>query len=154
MTSKLRRLARLRRGRWLSLLKAYWYLGVAWWELHVMRRTLQPWLSSPAATHTPVLGAAVGEGLPWRAAADIATASRYPCQWANCLQRALALCLWLRAHDLPSAIDVGVRKDGPRLEAHAWVRLHGAILGDGPGSENPFIRLQEPRELISGPRGP
>lgn len=45
---------------------------------------------------------------------------------AHCLARALALRWWMRHHQRPAALAIGVRKDEQgKLHAHAWVELNG-----------------------------
>ncbi len=48
----------------------------------------------------------------------------------RCLTRSIALHRLLRRDRLPAEIRVGVRRDGATLVAHAWVELHGQVLGD------------------------
>jgi len=39
----------------------------------------------------------------------------------TCLERATVLQTWLAAHDHPVDIVVGVRSDGGKMAAHAWI---------------------------------
>jgi hypothetical protein len=60
---------------------------------------------------------------------------------AHCLHRSLTLHHWLRGEGLPSTLQVGVRKDGDALRAHAWIELGGAAVDDEPASVAAFSRL-------------
>jgi hypothetical protein len=73
----------------------------------------------------------------------IEVASRYYPVPARCLHRSLTLHRWLSREGLPSAIRIGVRKDGATLNAHAWVELGGHIVNDVPAAVAPFALLTE-----------
>ena len=47
---------------------------------------------------------------------------------ATCLSQALAADAMLRRAGRTPALHIGVAKDGPALEAHAWLELDGAVL--------------------------
>ena len=49
---------------------------------------------------------------------------------ANCLQQSLVLWWLLRRQEITSELRIGVRKEGSRLEAHAWVEFLGAVLNE------------------------
>lgn len=61
---------------------------------------------------------------------SIGVASRYPFTWARCLQRSLALLWWLGSRGVGAELQIGVRKDGRELQAHAWVEYQGMVLND------------------------
>lgn len=48
----------------------------------------------------------------------------------SCLPRSLTLWWLLRRQGLPAELRIGVRREGDRLEAHAWVEQDGVVLGD------------------------
>lgn len=48
---------------------------------------------------------------------------------ATCLPQALLLHAALRRQGLAPVLQIGVRKDGTALDAHAWVELEGVALG-------------------------
>ena len=77
-----------------------------------------------------------------------AAALRGPCR-AACLPRAVTIWWLLRRRGLGSDIRFGVRRDGDRLEAHAWVEFRGRDLGDGPEGSRSFVRLE--RRVASAP---
>lgn len=59
-----------------------------------------------------------------------------------CLARALALHRLLgRAGVDGGRIRIGVRPEGPRLRAHAWVEVHGAALGEDGRRARGFLPL-------------
>jgi Transglutaminase-like superfamily len=49
---------------------------------------------------------------------------------ATCLEESLALWYLLRAGGLQPKIRIGVRKNGGKFEAHAWVEQDGAPLNE------------------------
>jgi hypothetical protein len=49
---------------------------------------------------------------------------------ANCLQQSIILCWFLRRQGIKSHLRIGVRKEGSRLEAHAWVEFLGVPLNE------------------------
>jgi hypothetical protein len=65
-----------------------------------------------------------------------------------CLVRAIALRELLEAHAiLGSQIRVGVRQQGGRFNAHAWVRWGDRILGDKPEHVATFTEVDDIRVL-------
>jgi hypothetical protein len=50
---------------------------------------------------------------------------------ANCLVRSMTLWWMLRLDGVDGELRIGARKEGSRLEAHAWVELGGQVLNDG-----------------------
>ncbi len=141
MLRRARRLANLRPKDWLGLAQAYCYLLVAGWHLHVRRRRLDRWLMDGTPVPLPPAGP---EGAPFAdfAAWCVGVAARRPFRWARCLQRSLALCLWLEARGMSPALRIGVRKDGDRLGAHAWVECQGRVVNEGPMVEQEFALLR------------
>jgi hypothetical protein len=65
-------------------------------------------------------------------AVPIADAVRRAARWvpgARCLEQALAAHTLLRRHGHPAELRIGAaRSPDGRLEAHAWVELHGRVL--------------------------
>jgi hypothetical protein len=58
------------------------------------------------------------------------TASRLP--WhTTCLVRAVAAKWMLRRRRVPSTLYLGVRRSGPGLSAHAWLRAGSSIITGG-----------------------
>jgi Transglutaminase-like superfamily len=48
----------------------------------------------------------------------------------TCLPRSLTLWWLLRRHDVENELRIGVRKEGERIVAHAWVVCHGIVIGE------------------------
>ena len=57
-------------------------------------------------------------------------AARYSPLRPNCLVRSLTLWWLLRRQGVASELHIGVRKQGDKLEAHAWLEWQGAVLND------------------------
>lgn|GEM_PF-731753 len=67
-----------------------------------------------------------------RQALAVHRAARYGVFRPRCLTRAIALERMLVRRGLPATVQIGVRREAGALEAHAWVELHGRVLGDHP----------------------
>ena len=52
--------------------------------------------------------------------------------WAfvTCLPRSITLWWLLRRRGIATELQVGVRKNGESIEAHAWVVCHGKVIGE------------------------
>jgi len=50
----------------------------------------------------------------------------------NCLERSLVLWALLNQRGIVSELRFGVRRDGTRLDVHAWVEYEGVVLNDRP----------------------
>lgn len=59
----------------------------------------------------------------------------------RCLQRSLALQLFLRRQGIDAELRIGVQKDKDRLQAHAWVEAAGSPIGETPAIESRFLPL-------------
>lgn len=60
---------------------------------------------------------------------------------APCLERSLVLWWLLRQRGVGATLQIGVRKEAERLEAHAWVELDGVVLNDRPDIAGLFAPL-------------
>ena len=60
----------------------------------------------------------------------VRAAARYGIGQPNCLKVSLALWWLLARQGIASDLRVGVRKDGEKLEAHAWVECGGVALNE------------------------
>lgn len=58
-----------------------------------------------------------------------AAAARGPYR-ANCMKRSLVLWVFLRRDGFDSSLVIGVRKQGEKFDAHAWVEYDGVVLND------------------------
>lgn len=64
----------------------------------------------------------------------------------KCLVRSMALHRMLERSGIDgSVIRIGVRREGDKLLAHAWVECMGVTLIDSPSAVAPFSRLTEAR---------
>lgn len=59
---------------------------------------------------------------------------------ATCLRQALLVHWLLRRRGFSPELKLGVRKDADTFDAHAWVELQGAALGQGELAHMPFAR--------------
>ena len=143
MRTTLRKLARLTPSDWWGLNIAYLYLIWAGWRLFVRRDKLErwvlkgpkPWLQKPLEiSERRVLARRAG----W-----INTTARYSMPWARCLQRSLALCLWLNRQGFEPELKIGVRKNGAALAAHSWVEYGGEVINDSPNAPVRFMTMTE-----------
>ena len=60
----------------------------------------------------------------------------------RCLQRSLALQLVLRRRGVATELCIGVRREGARLLAHAWLDHEGVPLGEPEGCADRFAPLR------------
>ena len=113
-----------------DIVRAYRYLVGAGWKLFVRRESSDVWLArwSEAATASSPDSTAILAAK--RAARWSNTAARYPFPWARCLQRSLALSMWMDAKELSPVLRIGVRKSPTGIDAHSWVEFNDEILND------------------------
>ena len=62
----------------------------------------------------------------------------------NCLERSMLLWWLLRRAGIEGELHIGARKNGSRLEAHAWVELEGEVLNDSPEVHKHYARFDGP----------
>lgn len=105
---------------------AYRYLLVAGWMLFVRKETPDTWLSRFDGQGSSAQDAHFAK----RAARWTNTSARYPFPWARCLQRSLALSLWMDDNGLNPVLKFGVRKTADGIDAHSWVEYQGEVLND------------------------
>jgi hypothetical protein len=86
-----------------------------------------------------------------RIAALVAIAARHGPFRASCLPVSVTLQRLLRERGIDAQLHVGVRKNGDRLEAHAWVEREGTVLLDTSGAGEPFIPFERPIAPAAGP---
>ncbi len=54
------------------------------------------------------------------------------CFWhPTCLPQALAAMWMLRRVNIPANLQLGVKKSGPAIEAHAWLEIHEQVIIGG-----------------------
>jgi hypothetical protein len=161
------RLEALDPRNWGDIARAYRYLIAAGWRIFVRRERVDEWPSvaraGAAAKAAPPVGGAVAapaasaaaESAAGEAAAEATriarsarwtnTAARYPVPWARCLQRSLALCLWLEDLNMAPALRFGVRKSVKGkggIDAHAWVEYEGRVVNDSDQVSGVFATLE------------
>jgi len=90
-------------------------------------RTLRwvEWSAQGAALTVDPESVVLGE-----AARGLARVRRYTPWTGRCLARALSLWWILRRRGLAASLNLGVRRTGNALEAHAWVVSAGRVIGD------------------------
>lgn len=90
----------------------------------------------------PVDGAAAELRVAERWAVAVRRAARYALSRPNCFARSLALDWLLRRVGVRSSqVHFGVRAGEPGFEAHAWVTVAGAVVGDDPGFVSRFREI-------------
>lgn len=141
--SKILRILKLRPSGWFALSTAYMYLMQAGWYVHIRQTRLERWLRPPSACDNARILSHSDVKMAYRLAWYVDVASRHPFRWARCLQRSLALCLWMEQRGLEPSLQIGVRKEEKTLKAHAWVELNGKTLNDGPMVESDFAKLRQ-----------
>ncbi len=62
---------------------------------------------------------------------------------AGCLPRSLVLERCLQRAGAPAELRIGVRLEEGRFDAHAWVEVDGAPVGEPEGVELRFARLED-----------
>ncbi len=129
MTRTLRRFATLRPGDVADIARAYGHLVRAGWRLFVARDTGSRWLRE-CTGEADRLPAPEENAWVERAARWTNSAARRPLPWARCLQRSMALCMWMESRGLTPTLRLGVRKEGHGIDAHSWVEFNGRIVND------------------------
>ena len=143
------KLARLSPADWRGLGVAYLYLLWAGWRMFVRREKLDRWIV-PAPLPAPKRPLTAAERrVELRRARIVNLAANRPRVWARCLQRSLALCLWMERKGYQPEIKIGVIKEGGELTAHAWVEYLGEVLNEDPERLAAFTFLESaPRDLV------
>jgi hypothetical protein len=86
---------------------------------------LQKFLSLPS--HTVDISTSGSADLTVRM---VRAATRHTLGRATCLEESLALSWLLGRQGIASELRVGVRKDGEKFEAHAWIERDGVALNE------------------------
>ena len=63
----------------------------------------------------------------------LAAARRIPLP-GNCLERSLTLWWLLARRGIATQLRIGARKEGAKLEAHAWIERNGTAMGEPEGT--------------------
>lgn len=83
-----------------------------------------------------------------RAAWLVDVASRRFSTDASCLVRSIALWWLLRRRGIPVEIRIGVRRQGERFEAHAWVEHFDCVLNDDADVADRFAPFETLESLF------
>jgi hypothetical protein len=76
-------------------------------------------------------------------------AARYGLVQPTCLEKSLALWWFLGRRGMASSLRIGTRKDGGRLEAHAWIEFGGSALNETSGSLRSYAPFDAPLPALS-----
>jgi hypothetical protein len=60
----------------------------------------------------------------------------------RCLERAVVLSRLLRRRRIPTKLQIGVKKSGQQLEAHAWVEYQGRPLNSSAEQCSEYLPLE------------
>lgn len=90
-------------------------LRAAWWALRTVRKAKRDLRTHGLATTV----APPPAGLPWSSRPGVyGVLHRLE---PTCLERALVLQSWLKAHRVERDVVIGVRKEDGAVKAHAWI---------------------------------
>jgi hypothetical protein len=123
------------------MLSAFGFVRSQQW----LSRLVRPLRTDPATTRTPDDAAR----LTWA----VQTAARGLPDQFTCLPQALSLWLLLARRGQVAHIHFGVRMAASGVEAHAWVELDGAVLGQTAAHQSQFVALRPNRPDQSVQRG-
>ena len=117
------------------VLEAWFLLGLARVAIRLVPfRDLARWMGGVKGEAAPI-PCANPDGAR-QVALAIARASRTPPWTSNCLVQAIAGHCMLRRRGIASTLTLGVIKQGPALEAHAWLRAGDLIVTGESGAFN------------------
>ncbi len=108
--------------------------GFARLSNHLERRR-EPPRSGHGETSRPV-AEVLGD---WVRAVDVA--ARHHLYPMRCVPRSLALRAFLAEEGIATELRIGVRKEGERLAAHAWIEHRGTPIGESPTVGKRFAPL-------------
>lgn len=127
-----------------SLVRAYIYLFQAGWNIFIRRQSAQLWSQRWGQDDLDIVDSDADWLKAEKLSTLIAVAARVPFPWARCLQRSLALSMWMDANGMISVLRIGVRKSRSGIEAHSWVEFHGKILNDSEFVGTTFTAFELP----------
>jgi len=108
-----------------SLLLPLISLSFRWRGFHKTKVLLQHFLSVPCGSQS-----ADAKAHAVLTAQIVRAASHHGIGRRNCLKESLAIWWLLARQGIACDLRLGVRKDGEKFEAHAWVECGGAPLND------------------------
>jgi hypothetical protein len=100
---------------------------------HKTKASLQRFLSVPCGSENPE-----AQARAVLTAQMVRAAERYGIGQSNCLKESLAVWWLLARQGIASDLRVGVRKDGEKFDAHAWIECGGAALNEPETSHQHF----------------
>ncbi len=103
------------------------FVGLARWE-RILRASSGGWNLQAASSSDDL---AIAEAH----ASVVDMVARNSWGLLTCLPRSLTLWWLLRRRGIESELHIGVRKEGARVAAHAWVVYHGIVIGDAEHKE-------------------
>lgn len=103
-------------------------------------KRFQAWLERFPMARCEALTLAEAEAL----GTNVNRASNHVLGPANCLTRSLLLRWLLRRFGTASDLRIGVRFEGGRLAAHAWVEMDGIPVNDRPEVVSGFVAFDQP----------
>jgi hypothetical protein len=112
------------------------------------RRWTNILLASSRSRHRGLTTSAVGDvsvAVSYASVVDMVV-RHIPWDLVTCLPRSLTLWWLLRRSGIESQLRIGVRREGERLVAHAWIVCRGTTLGETP--HEPYTPLQG--SILSG----
>lgn len=136
----LNRIEHLRPWDALDISRAYLYLLLAGWRLFIRRDTGNRWVRSSLKAVPEEMS--LSEELKVKRAAHwVNGAARVPVPWARCLQRCMALCMWMERRGLSPTLRVGVRRTATGIDAHSWVEINGQVINDDAAVRDVFTQF-------------
>ncbi|HEV7670201.1 MAG TPA: lasso peptide biosynthesis B2 protein [Thermoanaerobaculia bacterium] len=152
MSSRISRLASLRRFWALPAIERRRLIRAALRLLSIDLRVRLKGFAAVAATldrRRKVAGALGESSIPfWVRAVDVA--ARHHLYPMLCVPRALALRSFLAEEGVETELRIGVRKEGDRLAAHAWVEHRGTPIGESSAVGERFAPLARTARDESG----
>jgi hypothetical protein len=115
--------------------------------LRATQGTLGRFLSPPNASDHPSGGKLARDAA--RIAHMVHAAARYGLVRPTCLEESLALWWFLGRRGMASSLRIGTRKNGGRLEAHAWIEFGGSALNETGGSLHSYAPFDAPLPALS-----
>ena len=73
----------------------------------------------------------------------VLAAARHSLISSSCLERSLSLWWLLARQGIATQLRIGVRKDGEKFAAHAWIELEGIGVGEAEDTHNHYAAFAE-----------
>ena len=139
MFRKIRRIFSLRPADAVFAIRAYAYLWRSAWQLFVRKQSGAAIQANLDRINDSAIASGAGPSFDYtRAALWVTRAARVPFPWARCLQRSIALCMWMEREGLKPELKLGARKTAKGIDAHSWVEFGGRVINDSPSVRQTF----------------